>query len=150
MVAINLDGVGRYLGMRTLPSLDAHAHIDPTRTADELADSGIVLAMTNSLDEAALVVGRHEPYVVWGVGCHPRMLEAQELFDADVFRELAERTIDLFCQKVTTLEAAMAWPGHRRFARSAYANRRPGVMRKAKNKSTMEKRTFPAQAACNR
>jgi TatD DNase family protein len=78
--------------MKALPSLDAHAHIDPTRTADELADAGIVLAMTNSLDEAALVVGRHEPNVVWGVGCHPRMLKAQELFDADLFRRLAERT----------------------------------------------------------
>ena len=78
--------------MKALPPLDAHAHIDSTRTADELADSGIVLAMTNSLDEAALVVGRHEPNIVWGVGCHPRMLKAQELFDPDLFRELAERT----------------------------------------------------------
>lgn len=78
--------------MRALPSLDAHAHIDSTRSAGELTDSGTVLAMTNSLDEAALVVGRHEPNIVWGVGCHPRMRKAQESFDADLFRDLAERT----------------------------------------------------------
>ena len=41
--------------MERLPSLDAHAHLGPKRTADEVADSGAVLAMTLSLDEAALV-----------------------------------------------------------------------------------------------
>jgi TatD DNase family protein len=78
--------------MKTLPSLDAHAHIDPTRTSRELADSGAVLAMTLSLDEAALAIGRHDPLVVWGVGCHPRKLRAQESFGAERFRDLAERT----------------------------------------------------------
>jgi TatD DNase family protein len=78
--------------MKTLPSLDAHAHIDPARTADELAAAGVVLAMTSSLDEAALVVDRSEPRIVWGVGCHPCTPKSQESFDADRFRELAERT----------------------------------------------------------
>jgi len=78
--------------METLPSLDAHAHLDPARTANELANSGAVLAMTLSLDEAALVVARREPYIAWGVGCHPRRREAQESFNANLFRELAERT----------------------------------------------------------
>jgi hypothetical protein len=71
--------------------LDAHAHLDPERTSDELADSGAVLAMTLSLDEAARVVDRHEPYISWGVGCHPRNLKAQESFNAGQFRELAQR-----------------------------------------------------------
>ena len=78
--------------METLPSLDAHAHIAANRTADELVDAGAVLAMTGSLDEAALVIDRREPYIAWGVGCHPRSLKAQESFDIDLFRELAERT----------------------------------------------------------
>jgi TatD DNase family protein len=78
--------------METLPSLDAHAHIAANRTADELVDAGAVLAMTGSLDEAVLVIDRREPYIAWGVGCHPRDLRAQEAFSADVFRKLVERT----------------------------------------------------------
>lgn len=78
--------------MKIFPSLDAHAHLDPTRTAVELANSGAVLAMTISLDEAALVVGRREPIIVWGVGCHPRNRRSQESFDAKPFRQLAEQT----------------------------------------------------------
>jgi len=77
--------------METLPSLDAHAHLDPARTADELAGSGAVLAMTLSLEEAALVVGRGEPLVTWGVGCHPRKPRSQGSFDARRLRELAQR-----------------------------------------------------------
>ncbi len=75
-----------------LPSLDAHAHLDPARTAAELADSGAVLAMTLSLDEAALVLGRCELPIAWGVGCHPRRLKSQESFDAERFGEMAEQT----------------------------------------------------------
>jgi hypothetical protein len=60
--------------MEALLSLDAHAHLDPARTADELAGSGAILAMTLSLDEAARVVRRREPYIAWRVGCHPRKL----------------------------------------------------------------------------
>jgi TatD DNase family protein len=77
--------------METRPSLDAHAHLDPKRTAEELAASGAVLAMTLSLDEAALVVGRPEPLITWGVGCHPRIGQAQESFDVQRFGELVER-----------------------------------------------------------
>jgi TatD DNase family protein len=79
------------MNMRTLPPLDAHAHLDPDRSARELAGIGAVLAMTLSLDEAALVVERYEPHVTWGVGCYPRRLKAQEAFDAERFGELAER-----------------------------------------------------------
>jgi TatD DNase family protein len=78
--------------MKELPSLDAHAHLDCALTADELAKSGSVLAMTLSLEEAALAVGRHDAQIVWGVGCHPRKLKAQESFDTERFRDLAKRT----------------------------------------------------------
>jgi len=78
--------------MKTLLSLDAHAHFDPARTPEELQDSGIVLAMTLSLNEAARVIGRREPNIAWGVGCHPRKLKAQEDFNVDQFGELVEHT----------------------------------------------------------
>jgi len=78
--------------MASLPSLDAHAHIDPRRTSSELSEAGAVLAMTLSLDEADKVVRRDEPLVAWGVGCHPRKLAAQRAFDPDHFAELAAQT----------------------------------------------------------
>ncbi len=78
--------------MKALPSLDAHAHLDPARTSEELADSGAVLAMTLSLDEAVHTIDRREPIITWGVGCHPRKLKSQESFDPELFRELAKRT----------------------------------------------------------
>jgi TatD DNase family protein len=78
--------------MKELPSLDAHAHLDPVRTSAELTDSGAVLAMTLSLDEAAHVVDRHEPIITWGVGCYPRKPKSQESFDAELFSELTKRT----------------------------------------------------------
>jgi len=78
--------------MSDLLSLDAHAHFDPRRTSAELAEAGAVLAMSLSLDEADKVVRREEPLVVWGVGCHPRKLAAQQAFDPDHFAELAAQT----------------------------------------------------------
>ena len=77
--------------METLPSLDAHARLGADRTSSELAGTGAVLAMTLSLDEAALVIDRHEPHITWGVGCHPRQLKPQTAFDGERFGELAER-----------------------------------------------------------
>jgi TatD DNase family protein len=78
--------------MNELPPLDAHAHIDHTKTTEELANSGQVLAMTLSLDSAAAAINRYDPQIIWGVGCHPRRLKAQEAFDAQRFRDLAEKT----------------------------------------------------------
>jgi hypothetical protein len=81
--------IGEYAHLiKALPSLDAHAHIDPVRTSRELADSGAVLAMTLSLDEAARAIDRREPMITWGVGCHPRKLKPQESFDAELFGKL--------------------------------------------------------------
>jgi TatD DNase family protein len=76
--------------MPELISLDAHAHLDPRRTSEELSDAGAVLAMTLSLDEADKVLPRKEPLIAWGVGCHPRKAAAQQAFDPDHFAILAE------------------------------------------------------------
>ena len=77
--------------MKLLPSLDAHAHIDPRRNSNELMDTGAVLAMTLSPAEGE-VDNRNEPHIVWRVGCHPRFAKAQESFVAEKFRSLAEKT----------------------------------------------------------
>jgi len=78
--------------MEFLPTLDAHAHIAPEHSSKDLEDSGAVLAMTLSLDEAAQVLARQEAYITWGVGCHPRAPTSQRTFDLKRFGELAERT----------------------------------------------------------
>jgi TatD DNase family protein len=78
--------------MIDLISLDAHAHIDPQRSPEELADVGAVLAMSLSLDEAEKVLWRKEPLIARGVGCHPRKAKAQQAFDPQRFADLAERT----------------------------------------------------------
>jgi TatD DNase family protein len=78
--------------MAALPSLDAHAHLDPARTQAELVNTGVVLAMTLSLDEAERVIDRRTQPIAWGVGCHPRILKAQRAFDPARFGELAQRS----------------------------------------------------------
>jgi TatD DNase family protein len=78
--------------MEILPSLDAHAHIDPSRSSDELTDTGAVLAMTFGLDESELAIKHREPHIVWGVGCHPRFLKAETSFNKEHFCALAEKT----------------------------------------------------------
>jgi Tat protein secretion system quality control protein TatD with DNase activity len=77
--------------MVTLPPIDANAHIACSRSSLELATSGAVLAMTLSLDEAAKALDRCEPFIAWGVGCHPRNLNGQKSFDMHRFRKLVER-----------------------------------------------------------
>jgi TatD DNase family protein len=78
--------------MPALPTLDAHAHLAQTCSAAQLAETGMVLAMTLALDEAAQAVSRREPHIAWGAGCHPRILRYQEAFDVTLFRRLAEKT----------------------------------------------------------
>jgi TatD DNase family protein len=75
-----------------IPTLDSHAHIDPAQNPDKLLECGAVLAMSLSLDEAERALGRSDPNIAWGVGCHPRFLRSQEGFDANRFRSLVERT----------------------------------------------------------
>jgi TatD DNase family protein len=78
--------------MNPLISLDAHAHINPVRQPDELLDSGAVLAMTLSLKEASTAINRSDPWIAWGVGCHPRFPRSQLDFNADLFRSYVERS----------------------------------------------------------
>lgn len=75
-----------------LPSIDAHAHVHPSRSIKEVAEAGAVLASTLSLDEAELGIERQEPLITWGVGCHPRFPKAQEAFDEGRFTELVEKS----------------------------------------------------------
>jgi TatD DNase family protein len=74
-----------------LPTPDAHAHLDFSHTVEELHSCGAVLALTLSLEEAELAIGRHEISIVWGVGCHPRKLQAQQAFEWDRFSVLVGR-----------------------------------------------------------
>ncbi|MBN2351764.1 MAG: TatD family hydrolase [Spirochaetales bacterium] len=75
-----------------LPTLDAHCHLDSSRTAGELDACGAVLAMTLSPDEfeAALARPAH-PFIARGAGCHPGVAGAQEAFNPERFRRLAEK-----------------------------------------------------------
>ncbi|MEW5826403.1 MAG: TatD family hydrolase [Candidatus Bipolaricaulota bacterium] len=75
-----------------LPPLDAHAHFAPTCRSEELDGLGAALACTLSLAEACGALLRKTPHVQWGVGCHPRRVDAQSSFDPDWFGELTERT----------------------------------------------------------
>ena len=75
-----------------LPTLDAHAHLAPTHSSKDLEGSGAILAMTLSLDEAALGVHRKELNVMWGIGCHPRFPKSQETFDVKRFEDLVKNT----------------------------------------------------------
>jgi TatD DNase family protein len=74
------------------PTLDAHGHISNTHSLEDLDAAGAVLAMTLSLAEAATVVGRKLPNIVWGVGCHPRFPRSQAAFDIKLFGDLLQRT----------------------------------------------------------
>jgi TatD DNase family protein len=74
-----------------LPPLDTHAHIDPVIPRSDLeALSAVIFAMTRSLAEATAVQARDDPHVLWAVGCHPGVAEAQEAFDGPQFAELLE------------------------------------------------------------
>lgn len=76
-----------------LLTLDAHAHLYPSRYPEELEGCGAVLSMTLSLDEAAMAQQRSpDALIAWGVGCHPRFLQSQRAFDPAWFRALVQRT----------------------------------------------------------
>jgi len=77
--------------LSSLPTLDAHAHLDPRSSSPELSQAGTVLGMTLSLEEAEQVIGRAEPLIAFGVGCHPRKLAAQQAFKPEHFATLATK-----------------------------------------------------------
>ena len=79
--------------MRSLPPIDAHAHIDADIDHAETRKLGaLVMAVTRTLDEADIATRRDDDMVIWGVGCHPRLKTAQNAFDARRFQELLTRT----------------------------------------------------------
>jgi TatD DNase family protein len=79
--------------MDSLPTLDAHAHVDlPDDDRSALSRCGAVLAQTESLDEAARLAGQGVPLVAWGAGCHPRRGAAYDAFTLDRLREVMDCT----------------------------------------------------------
>ncbi len=79
--------------MTRLPPLDMHAHIDPSIGEDDLFELGaVVFAVSRSLDEAATALSRHDETTVWGVGCHPGLVQAHRDFAADRFGALLDST----------------------------------------------------------
>lgn len=76
-----------------LPPLDLHAHVKTTIPARDLERLGaVVFVATRSLDEFASTQGRHDSVTIWGVGCHPGVVAAQDAFDPDRFAALARST----------------------------------------------------------
>jgi TatD DNase family protein len=77
--------------MKPLPALDLHAHVEPGIAPDELvALNAAVFAVTRSLDEAESVLHRTDATTVWGVGCHPGLIDAQQQFSATRFSGLLD------------------------------------------------------------
>jgi len=74
------------------PAIDLHAHLSPELDSAELAGLGVVFAATRSLDEAETVCRRDDIRTIWGVGCHPGLVEAQSGFDVERFSALLSHT----------------------------------------------------------
>ena len=73
-----------------LPALDAHAHLAPDVTSEQLdrLDGAYVIAMTRSMAEAAYVRSRKDESVTWGCGVHPADTRALSAFDSARFGQL--------------------------------------------------------------
>ncbi|MBF6513005.1 TatD family hydrolase [Nocardia cyriacigeorgica] len=73
---------------RQLPSLDTHAHVDTSVSQRDMEALGaVVFVATRSQQEFARTLTRRDQVVVWGLGCHPGVPDAQAAFDAHTFRE---------------------------------------------------------------
>jgi TatD DNase family protein len=77
----------------TLPPLDCHAHIAPDVTLQQVAglEGAQVFAMTRTLAQAALVGGRRDLGLVWGLGVHPGDPVARAAFDVATLTGLLDR-----------------------------------------------------------
>jgi TatD DNase family protein len=72
-----------------LPPLDLHAHINTrTKPADLERLGAVVFAATRSLEEYESAKKRRDQVTIWGVGCHPRLPEAQLGYDSARFAAL--------------------------------------------------------------
>jgi len=78
---------------RALPPLDLHAHVATNIAPRALEGLGaVVFAVTRSLDEYEEVSRRTDTVTVWGVGCHPGVVSAQENYDDDRFAAALAKT----------------------------------------------------------
>ncbi|BBY97283.1 TatD family hydrolase [Mycolicibacterium fallax] len=78
---------------RTLPPLDLHAHIAADIAPGTLEGLGaVVFAVTRSLDEYAEISLRSDTVTVWGLGCHPGLVTAQQGYDVGRFVALLKET----------------------------------------------------------
>ena len=76
-----------------LPPLDLHAHINTKTSAADLERLGaVVFAATRSLAEYESVRPRRDQVTIWGVGCHPGVVQAQQDFEAERFAALLVST----------------------------------------------------------
>lgn len=75
-----------------LATLDAHAHLDVRKHPRPYRESGFVLAQTMSLAEAERTRSRRDARVAFGVGCHPRLVQAHAAFDEARFVRLLAGT----------------------------------------------------------
>ncbi|MFJ3405392.1 TatD family hydrolase [Promicromonospora sp. NPDC090134] len=76
-----------------LPPLDLHAHIDPSTAPADLERLGaVVFAATRSPHEYESVRTRRDQVTIWGVGCHPGVVESQRDYDAASFASLLSST----------------------------------------------------------
>ncbi|OLS12958.1 MAG: putative deoxyribonuclease [Promethearchaeota archaeon CR_4] len=53
----------------------------------------MVLSMSLSLEEGRLALRRNDPYIAWGVGCHPRQPKWQQTFHPAQFEEMVQKTV---------------------------------------------------------
>lgn len=76
-----------------LPPLDCHAHVAPDVTPRQVAglEGAQVFAVTRTLAEAALVAGRRDLGLVWGLGVHPGDRIARSAFDIATFAGLLDQ-----------------------------------------------------------
>ena len=79
--------------MKDLPPLDTHAHVSIDISKSDLEQLGaVVLIATRSLTDFNEVVHRNDLVSIWGVGCHPSLVKAQNTFDPEQFERAIEST----------------------------------------------------------
>jgi TatD DNase family protein len=78
--------------MKLLP-IDFHTHLDPDIDPGALLSlDAVVFGATPSLSAASVGVQRQDRLAVWGVGCHPALVGAQEAWQVPLFKELVIAT----------------------------------------------------------
>lgn len=77
---------------RALPPLDLHAHVATGVAPRALEELGaVVFAVTRSLNEYEDILSRSDAVTVWGLGCHPAVVAAQEDYNQSQFTKLLQK-----------------------------------------------------------